>query len=261
LEQTNQKLQRELAERQRAEEEVRMLNTDLDQRVKERTAELEVANKELEAFSYSVSHDLRAPLRRMRGFSTILLEEHAPQLTDEAQQLLQVVNRNAVQMGELIDCILAFSQLGRQPLRKQKVAAADVVRVAWQDLSAERDGREVEITICDLPVCEADPLLLKQIFINLLSNAIKYSRIREVANIEVGCKKSGVYYVRDNGVGFDMRYLDKLFGVFKRLHRTEEYEGIGIGLAIVARIVYRHGGRVWAEAVLNEGATFYFTLA
>lgn len=261
LEQTNQKLQRELAERQRAEEEVRMLNADLDQRVKERTAELEVANKELEAFSYSVSHDLRAPLRRMRGFSTILLEEHAPQLTDEAQQLLQVVNRNAVQMGELIDCILAFSQLGRQPLRKQKVAAADVVRVAWQDLSAERDGREVEITICDLPVCEADPLLLKQIFINLLSNAIKYSRIREVAKIEVGCKKSGVYYVRDNGVGFDMRYLDKLFGVFKRLHRTEEYEGIGIGLAIVARIVYRHGGRVWAEAVLNEGATFYFTLA
>jgi signal transduction histidine kinase len=261
LERTNQQLQQELAERQRAEEEVRLLNTELDQRVNERTAELEIANKELEAFSYSVSHDLRAPLRRMRGFSTILLEEHAPQLTEEARQLLQVVNRNAVQMGELIDCLLAFSQLGRQPLRKQKVAPADIVRVAWQDLSAERDEREVEIAIGELAVCEADPLLLKQIFINLLSNAIKYSRTRKAAKIEVGCMDSSVYYVRDNGVGFDMRYRDKLFGVFKRLHRTEEYEGIGIGLAIVARIVHRHGGRVWADAVLNEGATFYFTLA
>ncbi len=261
LERTNRQLQQELAERQRAEEEVRLLNTELDQRVNERTAELEVANKELEAFSYSVSHDLRAPLRRMRGFSTILLEEHAPQLTEEAQQLLQVVNRNAVQMGELIDCLLAFSQLGRQPLRKQKVAPSDVVRVAWQDLSTDRAGRDVEIKVSDLPVCEADPLLLKQIFINLLSNAIKYSRTRDTAKIEVGCMDSGVYYVRDNGVGFDTRYQDKLFGVFKRLHRTEEYEGIGIGLAIVARIAHRHGGRVWADAVLNQGATFYFTLA
>ncbi len=260
LAQTNQQLQRELSDRQSAEEEVRKLNTELDQRVTERTAELEVANKELEAFSYSVSHDLRGPVRRMRGFSSILLEEHAPQLIGEARHLLEVMNKNAVQMGELIDCLLAFSQLGRQPLCKQEVAPAEIVQMAWHDLSSERTGREADLELGELGVCEADPLLLRQVFINLLSNALKYSRTREIAKVEVGCTDTGAYYVRDNGIGFDMRYRDKLFGVFKRLHRPEEYEGVGIGLAIVDRIVQKHGGRVWADAMINQGATFYFTL-
>ena len=261
LAQTNQLLHQELGERQKAEAEIRQLNADLDQRVHERTVELEVANKELEAFSYSVSHDLRAPLRRMRGFSTVLLEEHAPQLPGEAQELLQVVNKNAIQMGELIDCLLAFSQLGRRPLRKQEVLPAEIVMQAWQELSGEREGREIEMTLSELTPCQADPLLLKQVFVNLLSNALKYSRTRKVSQIQVGCRDSAIYFVRDNGVGFDMRYRDKLFGVFKRLHRAGDYEGIGIGLAIVERIVRRHGGEVWAEAVVNQGATFYFTLA
>jgi light-regulated signal transduction histidine kinase (bacteriophytochrome) len=261
LAQINRQLQKELDERQKVEEEVRTLNAELDRRVHERTAELEAANKELEAFSYSVSHDLRAPLRRMAGFATILVEDYASHLPEEAQQFLRTVNKNAIQMGELIDCLLAFSRLGRQPLRKQEVAPAHIVLEVWEDFCEEREGRRVEFTMGDLPACEADPMLLKQVFVNFLSNALKYSRTREVTKIEVGRTDDGVYYVRDNGVGFDMRYGEKLFGVFQRLHRAEDYEGVGVGLALVQRIIQRHGGRVWAESVLNQGSTFYFTLA
>lgn len=248
-----------------AEEEVRRLHADLEKRVTTRTAELKAANDELEAFAYSVSHDLRAPLRAVDGFSRILLEEFAPQLPAEAVHYLEVARRNAMQMGELIDGLLAFSRMGRQPVRKQTVMPADLARQAWQSLSADWEGRAVEMIVADLPSCEADPFLLQQVFANLLSNALKYTRMRSPARIEVGWQRRAddgetVYMVRDNGVGFDMRYADKLFGVFQRLHRAEEYEGTGIGLANVQRVIDKHGGSVWAQAEEDRGATFYFTL-
>ncbi|MBI4492018.1 MAG: HAMP domain-containing protein [Chloroflexi bacterium] len=228
-----------------------------------RTAQLESAIKELEAFSYTVSHDLRAPLRAMDGFSRILVEEHAPQLTPEAQRYLRLVRDNAQQMGRLIDDLLAFSCLSRQPLAKHRVQPANLARQALAELRSEQEGRQVELSIGDLPPCLGDPALLRQVFANLLANALKFTRPCEVAVIEVGSREEDgqhVYFVKDNGVGFDMRYADKLFGVFQRLHRARDYEGTGVGLAIVQRIVHRHGGRVWAEAEVNQGATFYFTL-
>jgi signal transduction histidine kinase len=239
------------------------MNEELEQRVQERTAELRAANRELEAFTYSVSHDLRAPLRAITGFARILLEDHAPQLPDEAQHSLHIVDNSARQMGRLIDDLLTFSRLGRLELTKRPVAPTDLVRQVLEDLQAERAGRQVEIELGDLPPCWAEPSLLKQVFVNLLSNALKYSRRRPVAHIEVGCRQNGgerVYFVKDNGVGFDMQYANKLFGVFQRLHRADEYEGTGVGLAIVQRIVHRHGGSIWAEAAVDQGATFYFTL-
>jgi signal transduction histidine kinase len=239
------------------------MNEGLEQRVQERTAELQAANGELEAFSYSVSHDLRAPLRAISGFSRILLEDFAPQLSDEAQHYLHIVDKSGQQMGQLIDDLLTFSRLGRMELNRQPIATADLVRQVLEDLQAERSGRQVDVTLGDLSPCWAEPRLLKQVFVNLLINALKYSRKREVAHIEVGCQEDHgqhIYFVKDNGVGFDMQYKNKLFGVFQRLHRAEEYEGTGVGLAIVQRIVHRHGGRVWAEAAIDQGATFYFTL-
>ena len=256
----NQQLQLELAERQRAEDEVRRLNAELEQRVRDRTAELEFTNKELEAFSYSVSHDLRSPARAASGFAAILLEDYGSQLPAEAHRCLQEIQGNAARMEELIGGLLAFSRLGRQDLYKQPVLPADLVSEVLKNLQTEYEGRQIEFVVGELPPCEADRLLLKQVFTNLLSNALKYSRTRDVSRIEVG-SEGPVYYVRDNGVGFDMRYADKLFVVFNRLHRVSEFEGIGIGLANVHRIVQRHGGRVWANAVVDHGATFYFTLA
>jgi signal transduction histidine kinase len=236
---------------------------ELEERVIERTAQLEAANQELEAFSYSISHDLRAPLRAINGFARILLEEHAPHLPDEAQEYLQFVRDNAQHMGQLIDDLLAFSRLSRQPLTKQAVAPADLVRQVFSDARAIQEGRRINLTIGDLPLCQADPALLKQVFVNLLDNALKFTSQREVAEIEVGYREEQgepVYFVKDNGVGFNMAYVDKLFGVFQRLHRAEEYEGAGVGLAIVQRIIHRHGGRSWVEAAVDQGATFYFTL-
>ncbi len=226
-------------------------------------AELEAANRELEAYSYTVSHDLRAPLRAINGFTTILFDEHAAELSETARDFLERVHESGKHMGELVDDLLAFSRLGRQPMRKQSVNTSEVASNAWAQVSAELEGRQVTFHIGDLPMCESDPLLLEQVFVNLLSNAVKYSRPREVATIDVAAEvKAGetVYSVRDNGVGFDMQYADRLFRVFQRLHRADEYEGTGVGLATVQRIVERHGGRVWAQAEPDKGATFYFTL-
>ena len=223
---------------------------------------LVAANQELEAFSYSVSHDLRAPLRAINGFSRILLNEYAPQ-DPEARRYLLLMRDNAQQMGNLIDDLLTFSRLGRSPLKKQTVDHDELVRQTFVNLRDEQRNRGIKISIGTLPACQADLALLKQVWVNLLANALKFTRQRQVACIEVGCQQIDtelIYFVKDNGVGFDMQYAHKLFGVFQRLHRAEEYEGTGVGLAIVQRVIHRHEGRVWAEAEVNKGATFYFTL-
>jgi PAS domain S-box-containing protein len=255
---------RDVTERRRAEQEILCLNAELEARVRLRTAELEAANQDLEAFSYSVSHDLRAPLRTVDGFSQAVLEDFGPQLPDEGQRLLQTIRVGAQRMGKLIDDLLAFSRLGRQALNNRVTTdMAELVRQALDELGPERQRRGVDLRIAELAPAEADLPLIKQVWINLLSNALKYTRNREMAIVEVGStveEGENVYFVRDNGTGFDMRYAKKLFGVFQRLHRSEDFEGTGVGLAIAQRIVQRHGGRIWAEAAVEQGATFRFTL-
>jgi signal transduction histidine kinase len=220
------------------------------------------SNQELEAFSYSVSHDLRTPLRAIDGFSRILLEEYRDRLDDEGQRLLNVVRDSTENMARLIDDILAFSRAGREDVNLSEIDMADLARRVFDELKPPA-GRKIEFDMHTLPVAFADTAMMRQVLTNLLSNAIKFTRPRGTAKIEIGGRAEraeSIYYVKDNGVGFDPRYVSKLFGVFQRLHTTDEFEGTGIGLAIVRRIVAKHGGRVWAEGKIDEGATFYFSL-
>ncbi len=257
-------ISRDVTERREAEEQVRRLNEELEARVRLRTAQLEDANRELEAFSYSVSHDLRAPLRAIDGFSREVLDGHAAGLDPEGRRYLELVGRNTREMGLLIDGLLAFSRLGQQPLDKRRVDVAALVRDVVASLAVEHDGRASQVAVGELPGTFADRTLLRQVFANLLGNAIKFTRDVPEPRIEVGASADGggqpVYVVRDNGVGFDMRHADRLFTAFQRLHRADTFEGTGIGLALVARIVTRHGGRIWAESAPGEGAAFHFTL-
>jgi light-regulated signal transduction histidine kinase (bacteriophytochrome) len=252
-----------ISERKRAEQEIHRLNLDLEKRVAERTTELESAIKELEAFSYSVSHDLRAPLRHIEGFIELLVSTKASALDEEAGRLLETISSATQRMGKLIDHLLTFSRTGRTELKKIRFPLGELVQSVIRDLSHESQGRQMDWTVDTLPEVEADPTLLRQVVFNLLSNSAKYTRPRKTAKIHIGnqqAKTEHVVFVRDNGVGFDPRYAHKLFGVFQRLHRTTDFEGTGIGLANVRRIVARHGGRTWAEGQPDKGATFYFSL-
>ena len=224
---------------------------------------LHQANREMESFSYSVSHDLRAPLRAIDGFSRILAEEYGEHLDEEANRLLGVIRKNTVRMAQLIDDLLAFSRLSRQPIARADINMCDLAARAFAEISVAAGGRNVEFVLSEIPPARGDLAMMRQVLMNLLSNAVKFTSLRPNARIEVGSELTNgevAYFVKDNGVGFDMRYLHKLFGVFQRLHASDQFEGTGVGLAIVQRVIHRHGGRVWAESTQGEGATFHFTV-
>jgi len=257
------RISRDMTARRQAEENVRKLNEQLEERVRQRTAELQQANQELEAFSYSVSHDLRTPLRHIDGYTEALQKDVMEKLDEQSRHHLQTISQAAKRMNKLIEGLLAFSRMSRTEMRRTKVALADLVRAARQDLARETEGRKIEWLLGPLPAVSGDPFLLRQVMVNLLGNAIKYTRTKARARIEIGSEETEVetrFLVRDNGVGFDMKHAGKLFGVFQRLHPNDEFEGTGIGLANVRRIIQRHGGRVWAEGKVGGGATFYFSL-
>ncbi len=245
--------------------EILLFNQNLEQKVIERTSELENANKELESFSYSVSHDLRAPLRAIHGYTKILEEDYLNNIDEEGKKTIEVILKNAKKMGDLIDDLLAFSRLGKKGITSNGINMDAMVRAIVDEflLSDVENKNKINITIQTLPPANGDQALIKQVWVNLISNAIKYSGKQKKIKIEIGSypkEKQNVYYVKDNGVGFDMRYYDKLFGVFQRLHSNEEFEGTGVGLAISHRIIQKHNGEVWAQSKLNEGSTFYFSL-
>jgi PAS domain S-box-containing protein len=250
----------DITERKKFDNQMKRFSEELEQRVQDRTRQLETSNRELEAFTYTVSHDLRAPLRAIDGFSNILLTEKA--VPEPDRRTLEQIRKNTQQMARLMDDLLNFSRVGRQELHREWIDPATVVTGVIGELQEERRGRDVQISVHPLPPLSADRTMLHQVYFNLLANACKFTRAREHASIEVGAfpeEDRDVYYVRDNGIGFDMQYGDQLFGVFHRLHNSSAYEGTGVGLAIVQRIVQRHGGTIWADAAEGKGATFYFT--
>ena len=282
---------RDVTALRRAEKELKMAHDELELRVEERTNELkrandaleleiherkeveklialrtkllEVTNKELESFSYSVSHDLRAPLRAIDGYSRMILRDQSDHLNDDAKRKFNLIRSNTQMMGKLIDDLLAFSRLGRMEINMTRLDMEGLAQDVWMELQIINPGRRIDFKTENVPASKGDRTLIKQVYSNLLSNAVKYTKNKENARIETGGyqeENENIYYIKDNGVGFDMDYYDKLFGVFQRLHSTDEYEGTGVGLAIVQRIIHRHGGRVWAEGQVDEGATFYFTL-
>jgi PAS domain S-box-containing protein len=257
------KVAREITDR-KAAEIIRQENLNLEQRVAERTAQLQMANEELQSFSYSVSHDLRAPLRHILGFVALLQKEATPSLSENSVGRLTTIAQAAQRMGNLIDDLLAFSRIGRAELQKSDVELDELVRQTLGDFQAETKERQIAWEIHPLPFVRADRALLRMVLVNLISNAVKFTGARAQPKIEIGCApdEAGekVIFIRDNGAGFDEEYADKLFGVFQRLHSQAEFEGTGIGLANVQRIIKRHGGRTWAQGVVDGGATFYFSL-
>ena len=260
LRQARDRLQVELEQRKRREDEIRQLNQQLGKQA----AELEANNKELESFAYSVSHDLRAPLRHVVGYSELLQKQAASSLDDKSRRYMQTILESAKRMGTLIDDLLGFSRIGRAETKKAAVNLEQLVKEVIAELRQETNGRDIAWKIGALPVCYGDRAMLKIVFVNLVSNAVKFTRMRTPAEIEIGCaaeKENQVeVFVRDNGAGFDMQYVNKLFGVFQRLHRAEEFEGTGIGLATAQRIIHRHGGQMRAKGAVDQGATFYFSL-
>jgi light-regulated signal transduction histidine kinase (bacteriophytochrome) len=263
-EQANADLLRQVIQRKHAEEEICKLNLELEQRVIERTAQLEAANKELEAFAYSVSHDLRAPLRHIDGFLDLLQKRTATALDGQSRHYMDTISNAVRRMGMLIDDLLSFSRMGRNQMSKQSVDLGELTQEVIREFEPETGKRNIHWRVCDLPVVKGDRAMLRMVLVNLISNALKYTQPCRQAEIEIGWIRSResetVIFVRDNGAGFDMTYMDRLFGVFQRLHRADEFEGTGIGLANVRRIIARHGGRTWAEGQVNQGATFFFSL-
>jgi light-regulated signal transduction histidine kinase (bacteriophytochrome) len=236
---------------------------EVEKLIKLRTGLLEMTNKELESFSYSVSHDLRAPLRAIDGYARMILRDQRDKFTDDAKRKFDLIRSNTQRMGKLIDDLLSFSRLGRLEINMSKLDMEGLASDTWMELQVINPDRKIDFRIKNIPPGRGDRTLVKLVYSNLLSNAVKYTKFKDKAYVETGGYTEGdenIYYIKDNGVGFDMKYYDKLFGVFQRLHSADDYEGTGVGLAIVQRIIHRHGGRVWAKGNIEEGATFYFTL-